>query len=208
LIGMKLILCGIAALAFFGFEGLAQTLHKPIFVSPQELDVASILPNPPTDDSPRTKAELEELRRLQDTRQAAQIAHLKADDVEEDSFIFKDVLGDKLTAAALPLAAIKPVCKTNRDIADYRYASGHSTTGYLEALVLIQIAPEKRDAILARADDYAHSRVVCGVHYPSDAAASKSVAYAMMGIMVNNPRFRKELEAARAETRQALGLWK
>jgi acid phosphatase (class A) len=227
-----------AALALFSFDGLAQSSHKPVFVSPQQLDVASILPNPPADDSPRTKAELKELHRLQDTRDAAQIAHVKADDTEEDIFIFKDVLGDKFTAAALPLTAllsghlhndegvivgpakkpfhrlrpfnfettIKPVCKTNSDITDYGYPSGHSTTGYLEALALIQIVPEKRDAILARADDYAHSRVVCGVHYPSDTAASKFVAYAMMGIMMNNPQFRRELEAARSETRQALGL--
>jgi hypothetical protein len=26
-------------------------------------------------------------------------------------------------------------------------------------------SPEKRDAILARADDYAYSRLICGVHY-------------------------------------------
>jgi acid phosphatase (class A) len=48
--------------------------------------------------------------------------------------------------------------------------------------------------------------VVCGVHYPTDVAASKLVAYAMMGIMMNDPQFKKELEAERAETRRALGL--
>ena len=97
------------------------------------------------------------------------------------------------------------MCKVNADVHDYGYPSGHSTTGYLEALVLVMIVPEKRDAIMARADDYAHSRVVCGVHYPTDVAASKYVAYAIMGIMMNNSQFRKELEAARAETRRALG---
>ena len=98
------------------------------------------------------------------------------------------------------------MCKTNSDVTDYGYPSGHSLTGYLEALALIQIVPEKRDAILARADDYAHSRVVCGVHYTSDTVASKLTAYAMMAIMMNNPRFKRELEAARIETRRALGL--
>jgi hypothetical protein len=44
------------------------------------------------------------------------------------------------------------------------------------------------------------------VHYPSDAVASRLTAYAMMAIMMNNPRFKKELEAARTETRRALGL--
>jgi acid phosphatase (class A) len=68
------------------------------------------------------------------------------------------------------------------------------------------IVPEKRDAILARADDYAHSRVVCGVHYRTDVEASKSVAYAMIGVMMNNAQFKEELKAARSETRRALGI--
>ena len=101
---------------------------------------------------------------------------------------------------------VKPVCKTNNDKADYGYPSGHSTTGYLEALVLMMIVPEKRDAILVRADDYARSRVVCGVHYQTDVEASKFVAYAMMGIMINNAQFKQELAAARTETRRLLGL--
>ena len=101
---------------------------------------------------------------------------------------------------------IKPVCKIKEDRTDYAYPSGHGTTGYLEGLVLTLILPEKRDTILARADDYAHNRLICGVHYPSDIVASKQVAYAAIGIIMNNPQFKKEFAAARAETRAALGL--
>lgn len=104
---------------------------------------------------------------------------------------------------------IHPVCKANPPDparADFAYPSGHGSTGYLEALVLVQILPEKRDAILARADEYAQSRVICGVHYPSDMPASKLLAYSVMGLLMNQPLFRKELEAAKAETRAALGL--
>ena len=88
---------------------------------------------------------------------------------------------------------------------DYGYPSGHGTTGYLEALTLIQLVPEKRDAILARAEDYAHSREVCGAHYGSDEAASKALAYAMMGVIMSHPQFKVEVEAARAEIRKAMG---
>jgi acid phosphatase (class A) len=101
---------------------------------------------------------------------------------------------------------IKPVCKINDNRADYSYPSGHSTTGYLEGLTLALMVPEKRDEILARADDYAHSRLICGVHYPSDPVASKLVAYAMLGVMQQNPQFKKEFADARAELRRALGL--
>jgi len=98
------------------------------------------------------------------------------------------------------------VCKTTTNREDYGYPSGHGTTGYMEALTLVQMVPEKRDAILARADDYAHSREVCGAHFASDEAASKTLAYAMMGVMMVNPQFKAELAAAKAEIRAALGL--
>jgi acid phosphatase (class A) len=208
------------------------------YVTADQLDVAVLLPNPPASDSPEGHADLAEVHRLQETRTPAQIAAAKADDAEEDIFIFKTVLGDTFNPQALPQTAIlsthvhgnegvilnpakqffrrrrpfnvdrtvEPVCRTNANIDDYGYPSGHSTSGWLEALVLIQIIPEKRDAILARAADYAHNRVVCGVHYPTDTLASKSVAYAMLGLMMNNPDFKKELAAAGAETRSALGL--
>jgi acid phosphatase (class A) len=236
-----------AAMTLSSVAALAQTApapvaakmaRKPIFVTPEQLPVAAILPNPPADNSVRGKAELREVHRLQETRTAEQVAHAKADDAEEDMFIFKDVLGEKFTPTSLPLTAllsahlhsdegvivnpakqffqklrpfnfdstVTPVCKTNSNVKDYGYPSGHAATGYLEALALIQIVPEKRDAILARADDYAHSRVVCGVHYPADGAASKAVAYAMMALMMNNPQFQKELAAAREETRKLLGM--
>jgi acid phosphatase (class A) len=234
----RIVLSGIAALCLWIGALAAQSPRKAVFVSPEQLDIASILPNPPADGSPAAAAELVEVHRLQETRSATQIARARADDAEEDIFIFKDVLGDKFTAEALPQTAllsahlhndetvmgavtkkyfhrlrpfnydrsVKPVCKTSDNAADYGYPSGHSLTGYLEALALIQIVPEKRDAILARADDYAHNRVVCGVHYTADTMASKLVAYAMVAMMMNNPEYKRELEAARAETRHVLGL--
>jgi acid phosphatase (class A) len=79
-------------------------------------------------------------------------------------------------------------------------------TGYLEAFTLAEIAPEKRAEILARADDYAHSRLVCGVHYPSDVEASRTVAYAVFGYMLATPRFQRDLAVAREEMRAKLGL--
>jgi acid phosphatase (class A) len=101
---------------------------------------------------------------------------------------------------------LKPVCKTSDDRTNYAYPSGHATSGYLAAFILVQIVPEKRDEILVRADEYAHNRLVCGVHYPSDLAASKQVAAFAVGNLLSDNLFRKELEAAKAEVRQALGL--
>lgn len=104
---------------------------------------------------------------------------------------------------------IHPVCKASAPSAaatDFAYPSGHAGVGYIEALVLAQMVPEKRVEILARAETYAYNRVVCGVHYPTDLPGSKAVAYSLMGVFLNNPFFKKEMAAAKAELRTALGL--
>ena len=68
------------------------------------------------------------------------------------------------------------------------------------------MVPERRDAILARAADYANNRLVCGVHCASDLEAGKSVAYAIVGLITNDPVFEAEFVPAQAELRHALGL--
>ncbi len=62
--------------------------------------------------------------------------------------------------------------------------------------------PEKAPEILARAGDYAHNRVICGVHYPSDVEASRTLALVMLGELSNSPRFQQDLREAEAELRQ------
>ncbi|HEV7817381.1 MAG TPA: phosphatase PAP2 family protein [Janthinobacterium sp.] len=208
----------------------------PIFVSAAQTHSEQILMTPPASDSDITKAELVELHRLESVRTQEQIEQAKADDKLETMFIYKDVLGEKFNSVNLPVTAafaarvkndegfnanpaktafhrmrpynldktLHPVCNTKTK--DDSYPSGHTTAGYLGALVLIEMVPEKRDAILARAAEYAHNRLVCGVHYPSDIEASKLVAYSTHAVMDSNPQFQKELAAAKVELRQALGL--
>jgi len=99
---------------------------------------------------------------------------------------------------------LPPICvtKTKND----SYPSGHTTAGYILALALIDLIPEKRDAILARAEDYANNRLICGVHFPSDLQASKLLAYSIHSVMGINPQYQKEMTAARNELRQVLNL--
>ena len=99
---------------------------------------------------------------------------------------------------------LAPVCKTKTK--DDSYPSGHTTVGWLLGLTLVEMVPEKREAILLRAMDYGHNRIVCGVHYPSDVKASQSLAYAVHAVMAQNPQYKQELAAARAELRKALNL--
>jgi acid phosphatase (class A) len=103
-------------------------------------------------------------------------------------------------------ANIKSICGSKPGGPKNSYPSGHGTTGYLSALVLSMMVPEKSQTLHARADEYGHSRVVCGDHYESDIPASKEAAEIVMGNMLGNPRFQQEFAAAKAEVRKALGL--
>jgi len=206
------------------------------YFDPTILELPDLIANPPAVDSPAIKAELAELHRIEATRTPAQIAAAKADEDEEDMFAYKSVLGAAFNPDALPITAelgvhvkneqsvaggalkaifarprpyqtdktLHPVCALTA--AANSYPSGHALTGFLEGLTLAEIVPEKRVEILARADDYAHNRLVCGVHYPSDTEASRRVAYAVFGYMMATPKFQHDLAAAKAETRAKLGL--
>ena len=209
--------------------------HAPYYIDPLQLHLNLILPLPPARDSAITAAELAELHRIESTRTPAQITQAQADDKEEDIFIFKSVLGPRFTAEALPITAalsahvrndesaasplknifrrprpyqidsdLHPVCPLNAGPTSY--PSGHSLSGYLLALTLVQLVPEKRQEIFDRADQYAHNRLVCGVHYVTDIEASRMVAYAIFGSLTASPRFQRDLATAQEETRHQLGL--
>jgi acid phosphatase (class A) len=83
------------------------------------------------------------------------------------------------------------------------YPSGHATLSYSMGYVLAQLTPEKAQAILARAQEYAFSRIVCGAHYPSDIEASHILATEMAMMMLDNPAFHAEFVAAKAELKAA-----
>ncbi|MBY0562945.1 MAG: phosphatase PAP2 family protein [Hyphomonadaceae bacterium] len=79
------------------------------------------------------------------------------------------------------------------------YPSGHAAFGWAWALVLAELWPEQADAILARGRAYGDSRVVCGLHYPSDVEAGRIVAAGAVARLHAEPAFRAALDAARAE---------
>jgi acid phosphatase (class A) len=206
------------------------------YIHVDRLPLATIISAPPADGSETVKAEFAELHRIQAARTPEQVKAAQADDAEEDIFIYRTVLGPSFNAQALPLTAtlsahvhgdepvasdelkkiferprpyqvdatLHPVCKVTTQ--HNAYPSGHTLSGYLLAFTLAQMVPEKDAEILGRADEYAHNRLVCGVHTASDLEASRRVAYAMFGSMMQEPRFQQDLQAARAETRHALGL--
>ena len=83
--------------------------------------------------------------------------------------------------------------------ASFSYPSGHAALGFGWALVLAELVPSRADAIIERGRDFSWSRVVCGVHYPSDVDAGRVVAAAAIARIHADPDFQREFAAARAE---------
>jgi acid phosphatase (class A) len=88
----------------------------------------------------------------------------------------------------------------------YSYPSGHSTFGVLTAILLAQMVPEKREKLYARGWEYGRNRVIGGVHFLSDVEAGRITATLIASQMMENPEFNADLDSARKELRQALGL--
>ena len=83
------------------------------------------------------------------------------------------------------------------------YPSGHATLSYSLGYLLADLMPEKAQPILARANEYAYSRVVCGAHYVNDIEASHVLATTLMIKMMQVPGFAAQVAASRAELRAA-----
>ena len=223
----------LAALTATVFSAASAGTADASFVAAERIHGMMILAAPATATSATAARELAELHQIEAARTPGQVARAMADDKEESVFLFRDVVGASFDAQTLPLTALlsshvgrdedantgqlkkgyarvrpynadkslQPVCKTKTK--DDSYPSGHATAGYLQALTLIELVPEKRDAILARADDYAYNRLVCGVHYRSDIEAARLLAYSVHAIMRENAQFKAEVAAARAELQAA-----
>jgi acid phosphatase (class A) len=83
--------------------------------------------------------------------------------------------------------------------ASFSYPSGHAALGFAWSLVLAELVPSRADALIERGRDFTWSRVVCGVHYPSDVEAGRTVAAAAVARLHADAEFRQMMDAARAE---------
>ncbi|WP_027058504.1 acid phosphatase [Mesorhizobium loti] len=222
--GLLLLVIGSAAQA----EGA-----KP-FVTNKDVDLTMILPPPPANDSAETKAELGEVLTLQVTRTPEMEARAVAD-AEENVWRFADVMGPNFTKDKLPKfsAFFDRVVETEGAVVDPAkdvwkrprphqlsdlvkpavklsssgsWPSGHATVGTMMGIILADMVPEKRAEIMARAAEYAHNRVVGGIHYPSDVEMGKISGSVIAAVLLNRDDFKAEYDVAKAELRSDLGM--
>ena len=201
----------------------------------KEINLLLLLPPPPAPDSAQMKAELGEVLTVQVTRTKEMEARAFADATENIWRFAAVVDNPKFTAAAWPKVAaffdrvieteaavvdpakdvwkrprphlysdlVKPVVPLSKSGS---YPSGHATVGTLMGIELANMLPEKRAAIMARAWEYAHNRVVGGIHYPSDIEMGRISGTVIAQTISTHPDFKEEFEAAKAELRAALGM--
>lgn len=87
---------------------------------------------------------------------------------------------------------------------NYGYPSGHSTRGTVYALVLAELFPDKRDALLAVGRDIGWDRVVIGKHFPTDIYAGRVLGKAIARELLASPAFQRDLAEANAEIAETL----
>ncbi len=79
------------------------------------------------------------------------------------------------------------------------YPSGHAAIGWTWALALVEVAPDRADALLQRGRSFAESRLVCNVHWYSDIVQSQVVGAATLARLQADAGFNADLAAARRE---------
>ena len=209
------------------------TPDAPLLLNAGNLDPALVLPEPPRDDSPLGKAELAQLHAIDHSRTPDEVAHAKADGATKNVTIFANVMGpgfdlDRLPATKALFHTVREEEKaavdrakdhfrrnrpwitdpslnscTKDDEPQSSYPSGHTSMGYSMAAILARLAPSKAPAIMARAADYAQSRLVCEVHFPGDVTAGQAFGMIIAERLMEQATFRVQFETARVELTKA-----
>jgi len=225
----------LALLALAAFAASPALAREKPYLTAQDLDLVTILPPPIANGSDADREQQAVVLAAQRAASAERIEQAKRDVDESLDTMFGVVLGKPLPAAGLPATTrlferigeteevvVAPTKKAFQRLRPYlsnqeikplvrpsvsgSYPSGHTTHVNVAAIVLGSIVPEKRDAIWLRAKDYAWSRVIGGMHYPNDLDGGARAGTAIAVALQSRPEFKADLEAARRELRQYLGL--
>lgn len=185
------------------------------------------IPAPPQAGDALDKADLDFTVALQAGATPTEIAHA-IQSAGFTVFTFSEVLGPEFTAAKYPRTAafftrlevtandvknelkdhfkrLRPI-DAHKDVvkenvpyeAGYSFPSGHSTRSWLYALVLGQLDPADRLALLRSAAQVGLDRVIGGMHYQSDVVNSRAASELIFECLMKEPDFVKDLDALKA----------
>lgn len=231
----KILAVSLALTVGIALPSFAEDAKAKPFADAKEVNLLELLSPPPANDSAQMKAELGEILTIQVTRTPAMEARAVAD-AEENVWRFADVIDNpKFTKENLPKFSaffdrivetedtvtgpakkgwnrprphlysdlVKPVVPLSKSGS---YPSGHTTLGTLMGIELSNMLPEKKAALMARAWEYGHNRVVGGIHYPTDIEAGRIAGTVIASDIAGHDDFKAEFEAAKTELRTVLGM--
>jgi len=198
-------------------------------LAPSTFDARHFLPPPPVAASAQTNAELQELHAIAARSTDADRALAAHDAKDETADMFNVALGFDLATAPKTFKLINLVgdeeeddTKAAKDFfhrdrpytvdttlktctpvkpgkAANSYPSGHATRVFAMAEILSALLPDRSQAILARASEYAEHRLVCGVHYRNYIAAGQQFGTILALRLMQDPGFIAQMDDARAE---------
>jgi len=201
--------------------------EKPTYYLPEgRPDVVALLPPPPAAGSPEQAADMQEVRVVSRSAPSNDVA-VAFSEKEFSIFNFTPAIGDFFQPGKFPKTEafmhgvqhdaeavadnaklfwkrprpfmIDPSLATGKLEKTFSYPSGHSTESMVLALVLSDLFPEKRDAIIAEARSIGWHRVEIARHYPTDIYAGRVLAQAIVRQMKENPDYQRDFAAAQAE---------
>lgn len=200
----------------------------PKYLTPDSINLRTLLPDPPAAGSPYSDGELAVIRAAQSDASSESRARAIAED-NMKVWLFAEILGPSFDAKAKPktaafikqierdssvmTGAAKKIWNRTRPfvqdpgikplITDVptsgSYPSGHTTRAALWGETLVLLAPDQADAIRARARLIGLDRIILGVHFPSDVAAGNALGKAIVEEMKKSAEFQRDLEEARSE---------
>jgi acid phosphatase (class A) len=201
---------------------------------PAVLDVNQLLPPPPVAGSVADKQDIAAMQDMQAKRTQTMCDFAQADvdyslkrflvplgytlngDTVQTELLIKSATGALRSASDTAKNLYKrprpydyPVglvpCITKVPASSYSYPSGHAAHGYMLAALLTQMVPENQAKWFGRAAEYGRSRMVGGVHFPSDIEGGRLLGLALAERALLDPTTRAQLDLAKPELRRALG---
>jgi len=199
----------------------------PPLLDPTEFAPDRTFAPPPPHDSALEAIELQQVKAVRAAASPERLAQAERDGETENPTAFDQAAGRDLAQLPATYALLTRIQReTNRvvgagkdyfkrlrpygvdpqmahcgkgKVADRGYPSGHAGMAWSVGWALARLMPDRAPAIVARAQDYAISREICGVHFPSDLEASHGVAVMIADRLLADPRLADQVAAARRE---------
>ena len=219
--------CLVATSAACGAADKAEPLSPLHYLREAEVSPSRLTAPRAPKDSVALQREMAHLREVIAAATSERLVQAKADGENESPSIFDSASGVKISTmpttsrllTAIGDEADAVIERAKRHFAEPRpyqidptlphcgkgnttfrgYPSGHAGIGYSVGWALAGLLPARATQILARAEDYAFSREVCGVDFHTDIEASHVIGTVVAERMLADPRLAKTVRDARRE---------